>query len=181
MPGFAARPPRRAGWLPLRGRFGEGGLELVAEAGELGQVGVVGEGLPQAGLIVPELAFGDGEVLPGCRSLGVVSAGQAVESIEHGPRAVSVAGKHGAAVVAPSRNASGARAGRAPGRTSTRERCRGGQGESRGSCPEGCSDAWPGLQHVLLRIRLVADSDGIAGMGGQRRPVLCEIGDALGS
>ena len=28
------------------------------------------------------------------------------------------------------------------------------------------------LQHVLLRIRLVADGDGIAGMGGQRRQVL---------
>ena len=57
-------------WLPLRGRFGEAGLELVAQGGQLGQVGVVGEGLAEAGLVVAELAFGDGQVLPRRRRTG---------------------------------------------------------------------------------------------------------------
>ena len=48
----------------------------------------MGEGPAQAGLVVAELAFGDGQVLPGGGGLGLVAAGQAVEGVEDGTRAV---------------------------------------------------------------------------------------------
>ena len=48
----------------IEGRAGKAGLELVAQRGQFGQVGVVREGLAQAGLVVAKLRFRDSEISP---------------------------------------------------------------------------------------------------------------------
>ena len=56
----------------LRSRAGKAGLELVAQGGQLGQVGVVGEGLAETRLVVAKLGLRDGKVLPDAGAFGAV-------------------------------------------------------------------------------------------------------------
>ncbi len=69
-------------------RSGKAGLELVAQGGQLGQVGVVEEGRAEAGLVVAELGFGKRQVLPHAVTFRAVAAGQALQGVEDGPRPV---------------------------------------------------------------------------------------------
>lgn len=58
-----------------------GAAELVAQCGQLPKVGVMGEGLSQAGLVVAELPFGNGQVLAGGGARPGVAAGQPLDGI----------------------------------------------------------------------------------------------------
>ena len=121
--------------------------------------------------------------LPGCRSLGVVAAGQAVEGVQHGPRAVMVAGERGVPRGGPfEEHVRGAVRVQHQAEPQPAIGAEGDSGGSRGPCPGGRRAAWPsGFNTSSLRIRPVADGDGIAGMGGQRRQVRREVGDARAS
>src|SRR5271157_5280442 len=74
---FACRGKRLG--TGLGGRAGEGSLEPVARGREFGQVRLVDEGLAEAGIVVAELALGDGQVLSRVSGLAVVAADQPVE------------------------------------------------------------------------------------------------------
>ena len=89
----------------------------------------------KAGLVVAELALGDAEVLAGGGDLGRVSAGKPVEGVEHGTRAVGIAGKLAWRVVAPSRYASAAPDGLTQCRIEGRDIPPGGTGGFRAACP----------------------------------------------
>ena len=84
-----------AAWL--RRLAGKPGLELVAQGGQFGQIGVVEEGLAQAGLVVAKLGFGDGEVLPDAVAFGAVAVGQAFQGVQDGTRPLVVARERGLA------------------------------------------------------------------------------------
>ena len=75
----------------LMSRGGKPGLELVTQAGQFGQIGVVQERLAQAGLVVAQLGLGDGEVLPDTDAFGAVATGQAFQGVQDGTRPVMVA------------------------------------------------------------------------------------------
>ena len=59
---FGTARPAFFSFLLRRG--GKCGLELITQARQFGQVGVIGEGLTEPCLIVTKLPFSDGEVLP---------------------------------------------------------------------------------------------------------------------
>lgn len=78
---------RRLGVVVVRlGRCGKPGLELVPQSGQLGQIGVVREGLTEAGLLVSQLRFRDGKVLPDTSAVGAVGVGQTLQRIQDGTR-----------------------------------------------------------------------------------------------
>ena len=95
----------------LMGRCGKPGLELVTQAGQFGQVGVVEEGLAQPGLVVAKLRLGDGEVLPDADAFGAVAVGQAFQGVQDGTRSLVVPRESVCRVVAPSRYTSGGNCG----------------------------------------------------------------------
>ena len=87
-------------------------LELVTQAGQFGQIGVVEEGLAEAGLVVAQLGLGDGEVLPDAVAFGAVAAGQAFQSVQDGTRSLVVPRKRWiGGSIAPSRYTSGGNCG----------------------------------------------------------------------
>ena len=71
---------------------GESSLELIAQRGEFREIGFVGKRKTEAGIVVAELALGDGEILAGGGALPFVAADQAVEGVHYGTRAVRIAG-----------------------------------------------------------------------------------------
>ena len=72
-------------------------LSWSRKAGQFGQVGVVGEGLAEAGLVVAELDFGDGEVLPDAVAFGAVAVGQAFQGVQDGTRPLMLPRERGLA------------------------------------------------------------------------------------
>ena len=71
----------------------EAGLKLVAGGGEVGEVLLVGEWLAEAGLVVMELGFGEGEVLSGGGDVGGEARGEAVGGVEDRAGALVFAGE----------------------------------------------------------------------------------------
>ena len=83
---FSASRKRLAPHRCGSARSGKSGLELVTQAGQFGQVGVVQEGLAEPGLVVAKLGLGDGEVLPDTFAFGAVSARQSFQGVQDGTR-----------------------------------------------------------------------------------------------
>src|SRR5437870_1493560 len=69
-----ARPRFRA---RLRVRAGKAGLELVAQGGQRRKIGVVKKGLAQPCLVVTQLGFRNGQVLPGTGTVRLLGFAQA--------------------------------------------------------------------------------------------------------
>ena len=82
---------RRCFGALLRSCTGKADLELVTQGRQFGQVSVVEEGRAEAGLVVAELGLGKRQVLPHAGTFRAVAAGQALQGVEDGPRAVVLA------------------------------------------------------------------------------------------
>ena len=96
----------------LRSRAGKAGLELVAQGGQLGQVGVVEEGLAEARLVVAKLGLRDGEVLPDAGAFRAVAVWPGVPAAFRTARGPWCSRESmDWRVVAPSRYTSGANCG----------------------------------------------------------------------
>ena len=61
-------------------------IEPVTRRGHCGQDGVVDEGLAEPRLVVAQLGFRDGQVLPDTGAFRAVGTGQALHRVQDGPR-----------------------------------------------------------------------------------------------
>ena len=75
----------------LVGRAGKAGFELITQCGQFGQVGVVQEGLAQAGLVITKLRFCDSEISPDAIAVGAVAARQPFQGVQYGTRPMVIA------------------------------------------------------------------------------------------
>jgi hypothetical protein len=72
--------------------IGEPGLQLIPQPRKFPEIGFVGELGSEAGLVIAQLLFGDGQVLAGVVALRLVGVGQAFQGVQNGPRS-RIAGK----------------------------------------------------------------------------------------
>src|SRR5271166_311354 len=72
--------------VQLMSRTGKAPFELVPQAGQFGQVGVVVERLAEAFPVIAQLRLGYGKILPDAVAFGVVGIGQAAQSVQDGTR-----------------------------------------------------------------------------------------------
>ncbi len=76
-------------------RTGKAGLELVTQGGQFQQVGIKGKRLTELCLVVAQLGFGNGDVLPHMVAFRAVGGGQAFQDVQDSTRPLVLPRQHG--------------------------------------------------------------------------------------